>query len=270
MRTRGNAHARDVADVYARFFAGLARLVAEPWLEPGQEQAGVTGVDGQLTNPQPIDEANPGSWFERLAAQALRVSSDHVSAFHTNVASAAENSGPGAGRRRAAAAGRVEGAARLSRLTALYVDLIDGISEAASASEDEYLRGVLATAYGTAPGTPGGLQLEGQVGEAAEASLSIENTTGALAMIRCSVSPVRRADGIGPAFAPQAVVMPAHVVLHAGEDTQVRLQVALEAGSYEAGAVYVGTLHVHRDGDPRLDVPLRIIPIRAFDRTGTR
>src|SRR5215207_4164721 len=157
MRTRGNAHALAVADVYARFFAKLARLVAEPWTESGQELAGVTDVGGQLANPQPIDDRNPGSWFEQLATLALRASSQRVAAFHTNVVNAAENSGAAAVRKRAAAAGRVEGAARLSRLTALYVDLIDGIGEAAAASESEYLRGVLATASGSASGTPGGL-----------------------------------------------------------------------------------------------------------------
>lgn len=249
MHARAGAQARDLADVYARFFAGLA---------------------GEVAPPQPLDAADPAAWFEQLAALAMQASQDRVAALHIDLAAAAERSGQSNASRRSAAAGQVEGAARLARLTTLYVELIDGISEAASAAQAEYLQAVLAAAQGTAPATRGGLQLEGRVGDAAEAWMAIENSTAAPVTIHCSVGPVRRADGINPAFAPDVVVTPAHVLLEAGEDAQVRLQVVLDAGHYEAGAVYVGTLYVHRDGDPCRDVPLRIVPARAIERAGAR
>jgi hypothetical protein len=130
------------------------------------------------------------------------------------------------------------------------------MSEVTDACEAEYLERVCAEAYGTPAGR--GVRLDGRLGDAATTSFWIENTTAGRTTVRCGVSEIRRADGVGPAFRPHVVVSPPHAVLDPGEDTRVGLTVALDPSTFEAGPIYVGHVLVHREGHSTLDLPMHI------------
>jgi len=243
---RGAAYADRLAAVNARFFAGLTVAVA------GQ-------APSVSSSAPPFTASDPAAWFVQLAEYAATMSREAVSALQADVdrASTADAStAAGVTARRASVLGQAAAAERMSRVAKLYLDLLDGMSEVSEACEAEYLQRVRAEAYGSPDGH--GVRLDGRLGDAATASLWIENTTAGRTTVRCAVSEIRRADGVGPAFRPHVVVSPPHAVLDPGEDARVGLTVALDPSAFEAGPIYVGRVLVHREGHSTLDLPMRI------------
>jgi hypothetical protein len=151
------------------------------------------------------------------------------------------------------------------RVNGLAFELLNQLGDAAARHEAQWLRGLLASASGTALSASDGLRLDGRVGDAASALLSVENSSGAPVVIRCAASDVRRADGVGPAFAARLGIAPRETALKPGEQTAIRVTVGLDSTVYEPDAEYVGTLSVFRDDHPRLDVPIRISTRRGTD-----
>jgi len=256
---RADVYAAQTAQVQARFLAGIARLgFADVTAEAADVMASVVGAP-------PLAPADSTQWFAQLAERAMQLRHASVAAFQAEVAQSAGSStgteGTQRRARRGAAAIQADGAERLSRVVALYLEFLDGMSDVTAACEEDYLRHVFALAHGTTSAP--GVKFDGTLGDEAETSVSIENTTGARTTIRCAVGEVRRADGIGPAFAPPVVVSPAQVALEPGEDTRVRVALSLDPSAFETGAVYVGDLHIHRDGHPTLHVPMRVTAGRA-------
>jgi hypothetical protein len=138
----------------------------------------------------------------------------------------------------------------------LYFDLIGGLTEMGASVEEEYLRSVLA-------GTPGHanapvIRLTGSAGTPASAIVTLENTRAERALIRCMVTDVRRADGIGPAFAPAVAFDPDGLLLDPEQEGSVRLSLTLDAAVYEPGVDYIGAIHIIRHGEPAFDLPLNI------------
>lgn len=156
-------------------------------------------------------------------------------------------------------------AEHVRRVNGLAFELLNQLGDAAARHEAQWLRGVLASATGTDLSAPDGLRLDGRVGETASALLSVDNSSGAPVVIRCAASDVRRADGVGPAFAARLGIAPREIALGPGEQTALRVTVGLDSTAYEPDAEYVGTLSVFRDDHPRLDVPLRISTRRGTD-----
>jgi hypothetical protein len=147
----------------------------------------------------------------------------------------------------------------------LAFELLNQLADAAARHEAQWLRGVLASASGTDLSASDGLRLDGRVGDAVSALLSVENSSGAPVVIRCAASDVRRADGVGPAFAARLGIAPREIALGPGEQTAIRVTVGLDSTVYEPDAEYVGTLSMFRDDHPRLEVPLRISTRRGTD-----
>ena len=155
---------------------------------------------------------------------------------------------------------------QMRAVSRLYFDLLDGLTAMTSAAEEEYLRSVLA---GTSEEPTMVVQLSAPVGASASAIVSLENTRSERAVIRCMVTDVRRADGVGPAFVPNVVFDPDSLMLDAEQEGSVRLSLTLDAAVYEPGVDYVGAVHVIRHGEPPFDLPLRIRPVAGpSERTG--
>ncbi len=102
------------------------------------------------------------------------------------------------------------------------------------------------------------MTLVAPLGGVASASLSVANTKEERAHVRCRVTDVRRADGVGPAFTAATTIAPEQVELGPGEEVSVRVSIRLDAADYETNVLYVGELQVTGHGAPRLEVPLRI------------
>ena len=233
---RGGDYGIRVADASARFFSGLVQLAA-----------------GASTPPPPYDPADPYGWYQRLASYTADVQRRSVEAYREQLERAArEGSSATVADEYTRRAGE-----QVSALGRLYFELLERVVEIGAAGEEEYLGTVLAGATAADTGPPV-VELTAPLGTSASAVVSLENTRGDRAVIRCTVSEVRRADGVGPSFLPNVVVDPDGLMLDPEQEGTVRLSLTLDPDVYAPAADYVGAVQVLRHGEPRLDLPLRI------------
>jgi hypothetical protein len=150
-------------------------------------------------------------------------------------------------------------AGELSRLAGLWFEFLADVEEARARLADGYL---LAELRHAAPiGFDAGVvELAGPLDTTVTAVLSLENTRPERARVRCSVGDVRRADGVGPAFAPDIILMPPAAVLEQHDAMSLRLSLRLDPSVYEAGVPYIGALQLVQATEPVVDLPLRITP----------
>ena len=233
---RGGDYGTRVADASARFFSGLVQIA----------------VGARTPPPPPYDPADPYGWYQRLTAYAADLQQRSLDAYREQLERAARGdaSAPVAEEYTRRAHEQVQALGRL------YFELLEKTVEIGAAGEEEYLRTVLANAPADRD-TPV-VELTAPLGASASAVVSLENTRTDRAVIRCLVTDVRRADGIGPSFVPKIVVDPDGLMLDPEQEGSVRLSLTLDAAIYTAGADYVGAVQVLRHGEPRLDLPLRI------------
>jgi hypothetical protein len=233
---RGGDYGTRVANASARFFSGLVQIA----------------VGARTPPPPPYDPADPYGWYQRLTAYAADLQQRSLDAYREQLERAARGDGS------ASVAEEYTRRAheQVEALGRLYFELLETIGAIGAAGEEEFLRTVLANAAADRDAPV--VELTAPLGASASAVVSLENTRTDPAVIRCLVTDVRRADGIGPSFVPEIVVDPDGLMLDPEQEGSVRLSLTLDAAIYTAGADYVGAVQVLRHGEPRLDLPLRI------------
>jgi hypothetical protein len=233
---RGGDYGTRVANASARFFSGLVQIA----------------VGARTPPPPPYDPADPYGWYQRLTAYAADLQQRSLDAYREQLERAARGDGS------ASVAEEYTRRAheQVEALGRLYFELLETIGAIGAAGEEEFLRNVLANAPADRDAPV--VELTAPLGASASAVVSLENTRTDPAVIRCLVTDVRRADGIGPSFVPKIVVDPDGLMLDPEQEGSVRLSLTLDAAIYTAGADYVGAVQVLRHGEPRLDLPLRI------------
>jgi len=233
---RGGDYGTRVANASARFFSGLVQIA----------------VGARTPPPPPYDPADPYGWYQRLTAYAADLQQRSLNAYREQLERAARGDGS------ASVAEEYTRRAheQVEALGRLYFELLETIGAIGAAGEEEFLRTVLANAPADRDAPV--VELTAPLGASASAVVSLENTRTDPAVIRCLVTDVRRADGIGPSFVPKIVVDPDGLMLDPEQEGSVRLSLTLDAAIYTAGADYVGAVQVLRHGEPRLDLPLRI------------
>lgn len=253
------AHAIDystkLAEVGARFLGDLLRLSSRP-SQPGAG-SGSSG-EPEIAPPQ-LDPRNPVRWFEQLAEyagllnaralKAYRAQLDRVAAGETTPSEAQQATSDYLSR---------ELPNYLQQLAGIYFGLLNGLNDLRGEYEENYFRGVLASAVPEQGTGPAVLALTGAIGSTASASLTLTNTSDERATVRYLVSDVRRADGVGPAFDPKVSIVPDTLKLGPEEEGVLSLSLQLEAEHYDPDALYVGVLYVSGGPDLRVEVQLRI------------
>jgi hypothetical protein len=140
-----------------------------------------------------------------------------------------------------------------------WFDLLGALDEERGRFAEEYLVDVLRRANPI--GFHGDVvELSGPMNTRLTTMLTLDNTRDEPTVIRCAVSDVRRADGVGPAFAPALVFTPEEIIVEGAGDAQLSVSLWLDSAVYHTQSPYVGSLHLSRDDAPRLDIPLRITP----------
>lgn len=147
----------------------------------------------------------------------------------------------------------------LRQLGSLYFDLLSDLNDLRADGEQDFLSGTLETARRPDASAALALNLTGPSGGTASATLSIANTREQPTLIRCQFTHVRRVDGIGPAFSPKISVTPDQLELRPSEEASLTLALRLDEADYTPDMLYVGELHITGHGEPRLEIPLRII-----------
>lgn len=142
-------------------------------------------------------------------------------------------------------------------------ELLGALDEARGRFAEEYLMDVVRRAHPI--GFHGDVvELSGPMNTRLTTTVILDNTRTDRAVIRCGVSDVRRADGIGPAFTPALVFAPEEIIVEGANDATLSVSLWLDSAVYHTQSAYVGSLHISRDDAPRLDIPLRITPTPSF------
>ncbi len=257
IQARGPAYTSKLAELSSRF---LGRLVA---LDAGAAHELASLLLAEETalpaTPPELDPSDPIRWYQQLTDYAKELSATTISAYQRLFERVAAGE---------VAPSTIQTASthyierhlpqQLNRLGGLYFELLNGLNDLRVASEEDFLEEVLATAKKPGQEAPPALNLVAPVGGTTATSLVLSNTRREPARIHCSVTDVRRADGVGPAFSPKTTVAPPTLEIPPGGQGTLVLSLQLDEDTYTAGALYVGAVHIEREGEPRLEMPLRI------------
>ncbi len=160
-----------------------------------------------------------------------------------------------------------------THLVELFFNLLTGLEDVHSSFNEEYLRTVLGIAPGepTEPSGPAGaagaagpafspraeaIRLEVALGEPASIRFAVTNTEAEPIAVRCELSGVRRADGVGPAFDPPVTTDPEYLELAPAAEATVALTVHADADHFQPGTRYEALFRVANDTRRLLELPL--------------
>jgi hypothetical protein len=238
----GPSYAEQVGQLAMRFVGGLLQ---------------VTG--NACDPPPPYDAANATAWFVRLSEYANSNGRRAVHDYQVNLdrVAAGDLTAPELQAELATDYSR-RSADQLQRMAQLYFDLLRSLTELNASAEDEYFTRLLGGGA-SAPSSEASFHLGGSLGERASAVLTIENTRAEATTVRCVMTDLRRADGIGPAFEPRASIDPDGLLLESGQESTVRVSLQLDPSCFQPGVRYVGAVYVLRRGDERLEIPLQVM-----------
>jgi len=261
VQSRGSVYADELARLNMRFFGEMVRIGSAYAHELGRAI-----VPDAPPPPQPptFDPADPAGWFHALRDYSEDLSASIAGGYQALVDRAAAGE-VGASQVQDAAAGYLQHRLPqyLGELGSLWFELLNALTDLRVRSEREFLSGVLERTDGDNGDGAFELTLTAPLGGTATATVSISNTRGEAARIRCDLTDVRREDGVGPAFVPTMTVEPEDIELAPGDEATFVVTAQLVEGEYEPGVVYVGSLRITGHGDPRLEVPLRITATEA-------
>ncbi len=260
----GIPYANSLAALSMRFLTGLVQT-GTTYSYDLVETVVPGAVPPPVTTPPDFDPGDWADWFQRLTDYAasenagvtemVRLVMDKVAAGEVAAVQA-----------EAASAGfhQQHLPASVSKLVGLYLDLLGGLDELQGDYGEQYLTEVLAPAN-RIPGAAGAaLDVAGPLGSTQPVRLAVSITAARATSVRCVVTDVRRFDGVGPAFEPEATIAPERFDLEPGEEKTVALSIRLTEGSYEPGPLYGGTFHILSPTQTLLEVPLRIRAAPAF------
>jgi hypothetical protein len=259
-QAHGAEYTRKLTELGARFLGGLVQIGTA---YSSQSDSTASAPEAEIPPPR-FDAANPMGWFQQVAEYAGQLNARALKAYREQLDRvAAGQTTPSEVQQASSDYLKSQLPRYLQRAGELYFDLLNGLSEIRAKYEEEYFRGVLASANGQDAAPPVVLRLTAPLGEVASASLSITNTTGERTVVRHTVTDVRRADGQGPALIPKLTVTPEELVLGPGQEGSLLISLRCDAAEYDADAPYIGTLRVVGNGDLRVEVQLRITALQA-------
>lgn len=255
LQTHGADYANDLAALSMRFLSGLidngTRYSYELFdrILPG-------AVEFPEIDPPEFDPTDWGDWFSQLTdygnqqnllvSEMVRSLMEQVAAGELVPAEVSETSTAFIGER------MPDSVADMARL---YLDLLSGLDEVNSDFGADYLESVLDAA---APSDGFVLEVAGSLGSTAAVRLAVANTLAETTSVRCVLTDLRRADGVGPAFEPEVTMTPERFDLAPEQEQVVTVALNLAEGTFDPGPVYVGTLHVLAPDETLLAVPVRV------------
>jgi len=145
-----------------------------------------------------------------------------------------------------------------SRLVELYLDLLTGLEEAHAAFSERYLQSLMGTDHSGAAHPAGAAEIVAVLGQPTSIRFAVTNTDPGPAVVECTLSEMRRADGVGPAFDPVADTTPRRLELLPEAEATVELRIHADASHFQPGALYDGVFRVASATRTLLELPLRI------------
>jgi hypothetical protein len=257
-QTHWPKYAEKVAQLSGKFLSGLVNIASFHSQEQGGQSPDVSD-EPEILPPQ-FHPADAARWFEQLAEYAGRLNARALKSYRAQLERVAAGE---------ATPGQIQEATTeflsnqlpdyLQRVYRQYFDLLSGLNDLRAGYEENYIQDLLATANRVDESQPLVINLTAPLGETTSASLEVENSTEKRTTIRCSVTEVRRMDGVGPAFDPRIVVAPESLDLGPGEQGKVRFSLRLDETDYDAGALYGGILFIAGQSEMPVEALLRIV-----------
>jgi len=257
IQARGAAYTGKLSELSMQFFSGLVQIANTS----SQELAELVlpgAVVPEMPPPQ-FDAAHPATWFQQFAAYASQLSTRATKAYQTYLDRvAAGETMPSQFQHATSSYFERRLPEYLRHAGRLYFDLLNGLNDVRVRYEEEYLKGVLATANRPDQNPSFVLTLSAPLGSTVTAALALANSREERAHIRCTVTEVRRADGVGPAFHPRITITPVEFDLDPGEEASLQLSLQIATADYDLDALYVGAMRVIAQDELHLEVPLHI------------
>lgn len=258
IQTRGPAYTNKLAETTSRFFSSIVELNATASHElvklvlPGESS---TGPDA----PPDFDPSNPIRWYQQLTEYAGELNAKAIANHRTLLERvAAGEVSPDQVRQASSEYLDRRLPEQINQLGGLYFELLNGLNDLRVGYEEDFLSVVLATAKRPGQDSPPALDVVAPLGTATSTSLQLTNTRSRAAVVHCTVTDVRRADGVSPAFPPNVTVAPDGLEIPPEGEAMLVLTWRLDEGDYEPDVSYVGSVNIERDGEPRVEIPLRI------------
>jgi hypothetical protein len=255
-QTHGAVYSNQFAEITMQFFTGMLQTGTAYTDELAHL---VMPEDIGEPLPPPLNIADPIRWYQQLSDYATELNAQMVRTYQLLLERVADGQ---------ISRDELEDVsnhyaeqhfpAYMQRMSALFFDLLNGLNDLYAGYQEEFLRSVLASADMADPEGTFALNLTAPLGKMASASMLLANTTDAPTTVRCSVSDVRRADGVGPAFVPDLKITPDNLSLEPGDEVRLTVALTLAADDFDPGALYIGELYIKEHGEPRMEVPLRI------------
>jgi hypothetical protein len=143
-------------------------------------------------------------------------------------------------------------------LVELYLDLLTGLEEAHAAYSEQYLRSLMDTGPGVSARPVSTADIEAVLGQPTSVRFAVTNTDPEPVAVECTLSEIRRADGVGPAFDPVAETIPRRIELRPGAEAAVELTIYADAGQFQPRTLYDGVFRVASATRTLLELPLSI------------
>jgi hypothetical protein len=252
------SYAAELADLTMNFLTRLVGLRSDYVCALVQGIAAGAPAPARPTPPR-FDPTDPVEWFERLNQYATA---------ETSVAEAIVRS---AVRGECAPDDNVS-SEPLSMAAAKTVDTFLELLTRLEDMNSDYGRRYLTTVLGLTRDcekTGATLQAVAALGQTATARFAIANNSDADATVRCALTDLRRSDGVGPAFEPDATLTPNNFRLPVGAEEVIQLSVRLAECDFEDGPLYTGGVRVLGIGDAVVEIPLNVRASISEDRGGS-
>ncbi|HEY7054339.1 MAG TPA: hypothetical protein VH496_19715 [Mycobacterium sp.] len=242
LATNAAAYADEMAELTVQFLAGLIAVGTNH----SRELVRAILPDAELGyrgDPPRFDTADRVDWFSRLAEYAASESAAVEALLRSAI--------PGATERDAGVPTTIEQTADL------FLELLTRLEDLNTTYGDRYFAAVLGMSRNPDP-SDATLKVVGPVGKTSTVRFAVQNNTSEKAMIRCVATDVRRTDGVGPAFEPEATITPNPLELPAGKEEVLMLRIRLAEQDFEQGPAYAGAVHVLGIADTVLEIPLYV------------
>ena len=252
LATNAESYAAEVADLTMNVLTRLIGLSSDYVCALAQGIAPGSPAPSRPTPPR-FDPTDPVDWFERLNQYAAAEASVAKAILRSAVDREPEN--PSTEPFSIAAAKTAD----------TFLELLIRLEDINSDYGRRYLTSVLGLTRDSEK-AEATLQAVAPLGQTATMRFAISNNSDADATVRCVLTDLRRSDGVGPAFEPDATLTPNNFRLPVGAEEFIQLSVRLAESDFEDGPVYTGGVRVLGVGDAVVEIPLNLRASISADR----
>ena len=262
IQAHGTQYTNRLSELGSRFLSRLVDLSSSYSREEAGSSVSHPG-EPELVPPH-FQADSPSLWFEQLAEFAGKLNNRALKAYREQLDQvAAGEKSPAQVQQNTVDYLSNRFPQLLQQMTGLYFDLLNGLNDVRAGYERDYFESVLALAKKPERIAPVVVDLRAPRGEAAFASISVANTSAEKCGVLFRFTDARRADGAGPAFAPELEITPPNVELEPGQEQKFRLSLRLDPVQFQEGVVYNSTLFISGGNAFRVEVNLRIVATAA-------